>query len=645
MCGISGACWTDAKLEVTSDQLRKMTDAIRHRGPDDAGQWISNLSSTGVALGHRRLSIIDLDSGHQPLGNEDGSIQIVFNGEIYNYVELREELLQRGHTFQTHTDTEVIVHLYEELGPECVKRFRGMFAFALWDQKLQRLLLARDRLGKKPLVYRHDPGRLIFASELKALLTLQGIPRELNPIAVDQYLTYQYVPHPHSILKGFHKLPPASYALYERDQLQVVRYWTPPFDVKYVEEAADPELRHSYSWDLKKWQTKLRDALTEAVRIRLRSNVPLGAFLSGGVDSTLIAGLMQQVSTTPVHTFSIGFPVEKFDERKYARMAADHLKTKHHEFLVDPQALTMLPDLVWHYDEPFGDSSAIPTMYLSRMTRQEVTVALSGDGGDELFAGYERYSAVRLAQNYDRLPAFLRQAISSPLWQKIPASVSPKSKRRRLKRFLKALSLSPERRYLSWIEIFDCERRCELYSSEMSAQLDGNDSADVLLEAYAVSQHRDFVTRTTAADVMSYLPCDILTKVDIASMSTGLECRSPLLDHHVVELAARMPMEHKIKGNVSKWILKETFPDLIPEPIRNRPKMGFGVPLDSWFRNELQPLLNDVLTSKRCLERGYFKPHAIQTMIEQHQQKQMDHSSRLWALLMLELWMQKFLDT
>ena len=380
MCGFAGASWTDPQHAIDAATLDAMTAVLTHRGPDQSGTWFD----AHTALGHRRLSIIDLDSGRQPLANEDGSVQVVFNGEIYNYRELRNDLQGRGHRFTTRSDTEVIVHLYEEYGDDCVDHLRGMFALAVRDVRRQRLLLARDRMGQKPLVYREDPGRLLFASELKALLQVPGAPRELDPVSLDQFLTYQYVPHPRTMLSGYSKLPPAHRAIYENGQLTIQRYWRPGYE--------DPIEGRSQ----REWQDALRETLSEAVRLRLRSDVPLGAFLSGGVDSTIIAGLMQQQSGDPVHTFSIGFPVKQFDERDYARMAAEHLGTVHHESVVEPRALEILPKLVWHYDEPFGDCSAIPTMYLSEMTRREVTVALSGDGGDELFAGYDRYRAVAL---------------------------------------------------------------------------------------------------------------------------------------------------------------------------------------------------------------------------------------------------------
>jgi asparagine synthase (glutamine-hydrolysing) len=655
MCGIAGAAWTADGDPISAETLARMTDAVAHRGPDDDGAYFSPAApqrgAAGVALGHRRLSIIDLAGGHQPLANEDGTVWIVFNGEIYNFAELRGQLESRGHAFRTHSDTETIVHLYEEHGAACLEHLRGMFAFAVWDDRRKSLFLARDRLGQKPLVYREDNGRLLFASELKALLQVPGVPRTIDPRAVDSFLTYQYVPHPDCILQGFSKLPPGHFAVYENGRLRVERYWSPPFTCAYdglprpssqTSDQQDGLGRPSYE-EPRQWRTELRDTLTEAVRLRLRSDVPLGAFLSGGIDSTIITGLMQQLSETAVHTFSIGFPVQEFDESSFARETAAFLGTDHHEFLVEPHALEILPKLIHHYDEPFADSSAIPTMYLSQMTRREVTVALSGDGGDELFAGYDRYRAVRLATKFDHLPRPLRSLIASPMWQRIPASVEQKSFRRRLKRFLAALGEPPERRYLTWVSIFDAARRSQLYTDEFRAALNGHDSTAFLLEAYAECPDRDFTTRTTCADVLTYLPCDILTKVDIASMAYGLECRSPFLDHRVAELAARMPLELKLRGKQGKRILRETFADLIPPSIARRPKMGFGVPLDRWFRNELRPLLHETLLSEQALSRGLFRPETVKQLVDEHVTGRWDHSYRLWALLVLELWQQTWL--
>jgi asparagine synthase (glutamine-hydrolysing) len=649
MCGIAGASWTERGRPLDREILARMTTAIAHRGPDDDGEhWSSagtGASGAGCALGFRRLSIIDLSSGHQPLSNEDGTIWIVFNGEVYNYKELRPGLESRGHRFATASDTETIVHLYEEHGIDCVRHLRGMFAFALWDDRRKRLLLARDRLGKKPLVYRHEAERLLFASELKAILQVSDVPREVDAEAVDLYLTYQYVPHPRSILKGFNKLPPGHIAVYEAGKLTVSRYWQPPYDLSLTGELAEPALTQSGSWTPDQWRSRLRETLTEAVRLRMRSDVPLGAFLSGGIDSTITAGLMQSLSERPVHTFSIGFPIAQFDERKFAQAAAKHLGTDHHEYVVEPSALESLPRLSWHYDEPFGDSSASPMLYLSEVTRREVTVALSGDGGDELFAGYDRYQAVRLAGQIDRVPQFVRTAMGWPIWQKIPTSSGQRSVGRRAKRFAAGLAQPPELRYLKWIGMFDRDRRQDLYTREFRDRVGRFDSGQFLLDCYRACPDRDFITRTTCVDVLSYLPCDILTKVDIASMAHSLEARCPFLDHHVVELAARMPMELKMPGGRGKQILIDTFSDLLPEPIRNRSKMGFGVPLDHWFRDELRPLLHDVLLDSRAASRGYFRPAAVRQLIDEHQSGRWDHSYRLWTLICFEQWHRVFVDT
>lgn len=658
MCGIAGAAWTADAVPLSPATLEQMISAIAHRGPDDSGTYFSSkgrpatgdLENDGLphspsgptaALGFRRLSIIDLSTGHQPLANENESVWIVFNGEIYNYRELRNDLEARGHRFRTNSDTECIVHLYEDLGPDCVQRLRGMFAFAIWDDRRKRLFLARDRVGKKPLVYRLDRGQLTFASELKSLLLVPDAPRTLNRRAVDSYLCYQYVPHPDCILEGFHKLPPAHIAVFEDGQLEVRRYWRPP----YEPETNCPASSDKSSFSAAQWRQELRRTLTEAVRLRMRSDVPLGSFLSGGIDSTIITGLMQQQSDRPVHTFSIGFPIKEFDERSYAREAAKHLGTEHHELVVEPNAFEILPKLIWHYDEPFADSSAIPTMYLSEMTRKHVTVALSGDGGDELFAGYTRYLAVKLASRFDRLPGPIKRLFTANLSQRLPSGAGHRSLLRRGKRFLAALGERPEQRYLRWVGIFEESLRHELYQPEFAEELGNFDAGDFLTQAYAECPNRDFITRTTCADVLTYLPCDILTKVDIASMAYSLECRSPFLDQEVMELAARMPIEMKLRGNQGKRILLDTFADLLPPSIQRRRKMGFGVPLANWFRGELQPFLRDVLFDSRTLARGLFQPVAVQRLFDEHIQAKNDHSHRLWALLCLELWQRMFLDS
>ena len=637
MCGIAGAVWTAKGRPLDRSQLDRMIGAIAHRGPDDAGTHLDEVrhedgsGRTGVALGHRRLSIVDLDRGHQPLANEDHSVWVAFNGEIYNFPDLRRRLEGSGHRFRTDADTEVLVHLYEDEGPRFLEHLNGMFAIALWDARRQRLVLARDRLGQKPLVYFHDSERLLFASELKALLSADEVRREIDPAAVDLFLTYQYVPHPHTIYRGIRKLPPAHFAVYERGRLEVARYWEPPFETEVRRPAGEVA-------------EELRDTLASSVRMRLMSDVPLGAFLSGGVDSSLVTALAQTGATRPLKTFSISFPIAEYDESQHARRVADWCGTEHHEFRVEPDAVSLLPDLVHFFDEPFADSSAIPTYYLAQKTREHVTVALTGDGGDELFAGYPRYRAVWLAHIFDRLPGPLRDVVAADLWQRLPASARQKSPLRRFKKLTGALRNSPARRYLEWIAIYGESRRGALYSDDFIAQLPDHDPLRFLGDALEKSSRRDVVTRTSLADLVTYLPCDLMTKVDVASMAHGLECRQPFLDHRVVELAAQLPCTSKFRRLKGKRILQDAFGELLPASIWKRPKMGFGVPLDHWFRGPLAPMARDVLLDPTSLARGYFRPQAVEALIEEHLSAQFDHAYRLWALLILEFWHRQWSD-
>ncbi len=433
MCGITGAIWTDPDKAVDDALLARMTDSLVHRGPDNRGTLRSDFrlrppyeAMPGVALGHRRLSIIDIAGGRQPMANEDETVWVIFNGEIYNFPALRQRLEGSGHKFKTRCDTETIVHLYEDEGVEGFTHLVGMFAISIWDSRYRRLVLARDRLGQKPLAYRHEPGRLLFGSELKSILAVPGVPREIDPGSLDEYLTYQYVPHPNTIFRGIRKLPPGHYAVYQDDKLDVRPYWSPDFGLVRSRKQEEDV-------------TAVRESLDEAVRIRMRSDVPLGAFLSGGVDSSLIVALMQRHADEPVKTFSIGFAEKEYDESAHARAVAKHVGTEHHEFHVTPSAVEILPKLVWHYDEPFADSSAIPTWYVSQLTRQHVKVALTGDGGDELFAGYRRYRGVHLASQIDRLPGALRWAFTCGVWKWLPGGVGQTSTLSRVRRFHAAL--------------------------------------------------------------------------------------------------------------------------------------------------------------------------------------------------------------
>jgi len=639
MCGICGAAWTESARAPGDAELAAMVARLEHRGPDDSGTRRDDHS----ALGFRRLAIVDLPGGHQPLGNEDGTVWTVFNGEIYNFPALRRRLEARGHRLRSSGDTEVLVHLYEDEGTGMFALLRGMFALAIWDEPRRRLVLGRDRLGQKPLLYRHDPGRIAFASELKALLALpeSEVPRAVDPLALDQYLTFGYVPHPRTILRGVHKLPPAHFAVWHEGRLELGRYWDPDWDVEVDRPPGEDA-------------EQLRAALDEAVREQMVADVPLGAFLSGGVDSTIIVGLMQRASARPVKTFSIGFGDPAFDESRFAALAARALGTDHHAFTVEPRAWETLPALAAQFDEPFADSSALPTWHVARETRKHVTVALTGDAGDELFAGYDRYRAVALAAWLDRLPDAPRAFLGGPLARVLPASVRAKTRLRQARRMLEGIGQAPEARYLRWVQMFDEPTRAGLYSDDFLDHLaragragpEEADPASVLARAFAAAPGRDPVTRATIVDLLTYLPGDLLVKVDLASMGNSLECRSPFLDHRVVELALAMPARRKLRlrGGRSKVVLKEAFADILPPEIRNRPKMGFGVPLDRWFRGELKDELRAVLLDPRTLGRNLFRPGAVEAMVDEHVRSRQDHAYRLWALLMLELWFRHHVD-
>ena len=639
MCGICGSAWLDADPGLSETALERMTARLHHRGPDDGGTY----RDRNATLGFRRLSIVDLAGGHQPLANEDGTIWTVFNGEIYNFPQLRRRLEARGHTLRTASDTEVLVHLYEDEGPGLFALLRGMFALAIWDAPRRRLILGRDRLGQKPLVYRLDraSGRITFASELKALLTLPAtnVPREVDFAAIDEYLTFGYVPYPSSILRSVGKLPPAHYGVWQDGQLTLSRYWTPDYN-------------HEVARPIGAAAEELRSTLDDAVREQMVADVPLGAFLSGGVDSSIVVALMRRASTRPVRTFSIGFGDPAFDETGYAERVAAQLGTEHHTFRVEPDTWATLPALAEQFDEPFADSSSLPTWFVARETRRHVTVALTGDAGDELFGGYDRYRAVALGAQLDRLPPAVRNWLGGPLAHWLPASSRAKTRLRAVKRFLERVNQTPERRYLGWVALCDETCRTELYSADFldhltrSGDRPAADPAGILFEALGAAHRRDPVTRVTVADLLTYLPGDLLVKVDQATMAHSLEARSPFLDHRVVELALAMPVEHKLRlrGGRSKVVLKTAFADLIPPEIRTRPKMGFGVPLDRWFRGPLREHLAEILLDPRTLARNLFRPKAVGALIDDHTTGRRDNAYRLWALLMLELWFRHHLD-
>lgn len=626
MCGIVGLVRSDG-LDVDEALLGRMCNAIRHRGPDDDGFYVNG----SVGLGMRRLSIIDLKSGQQPIHNQDRTAWIIFNGEIYNYRELRETLEKLGHTFYTNSDTEAIIHAYDRYGADCPKHLRGMFAFAIWDERTQELFLARDRVGKKPLLYAQANGQFIFGSEFSALLLHPGIGRDIDFQALDHYLSFMCVPAPLTAYRAIRKLEPGHTLRWRKGDLRIERYWQPDFSKKIdvgEEEAGERAI----------------EILRDAVRVRLMSEVPLGAFLSGGVDSSAVVALMSEVSSEPVKTFSIGFEEQDFSELHHARRVAEHVGAEHHEFIVRPDALEVLPSLVEHYGEPFADSSAIPTYYVARETRKHVTVALNGDGGDESFAGYERYTAMRLAEAYFRLPAVVRGSLVEPAVGLIPTSEGRRSRVRDAKRFLRAASLPKVDRYLRWVSVFDRDAKADLYSDSFRNETANVRAADLLDPWFAKANGAGIVDAALLADIMTYLPNDLLVKVDIATMAVSLEARSPFLDHHVIEFAASLPERLKLRGLTTKYLLKRVLKKLLPAENLQRRKMGFGVPIGHWFRDELQPFLRETVLSEKALKRGLFRPQAVKQLVELHTRSERDYSHQLWTLLMLELWFQRFID-
>jgi asparagine synthase (glutamine-hydrolysing) len=629
MCGIAGLLDL-GNHPIDPAVLQRMCDRIAHRGPDAAGYHVRG----PVGLGHRRLSIIDLSTGTQPMGNENGTVWVTFNGEIYNFNDLRRPLEACGHRFSTHSDTEVIVHAYEQYGRECVNHFRGMFAFAVWDERARQLFVARDRLGKKPLYYSIANGQFVFASELQGLLAHPDISRTIDPTAIDDYLTYGYIPAPKTIFRNVFKLPPAHTLTVEwppsgNATVRTERYWQLAYGPKdNIDETQALE--------------GLADVLTDAVRLRMIADVPLGALLSGGVDSGVIVALMSGLSPKPVKTFSIGFDEKAFNELPAARFVAERYRTDHHELIVRPDALEVLPTLVRHYGEPYADSSAIPSYYVAKMTREHVTVALNGDGGDECFAGYERYLGVLMGERYRRLPWLLRRGFIEPLSFLIPDYIPRRNRLRQAKRFLEGAHRSADELYAGWVSFFGPDRKRDLYSPTFQADLAGYSSNLWLSNLFGGAPEQS-LDRVLAVDVESYLPYDLLTKMDIATMAHGLEARSPFLDHKVMEFAARLPANLKIRGRTLKYLLRKFATRYFPDEHLNRRKMGFGVPVGDWMRNQLRPLVEDTVLSDRAMNRGYFRPEAVRQLCREHFAGK-DHSFPIWALLCLELWHREFVD-
>lgn len=623
MCGICGIYNFGTKEPVSPDLLKAMNDILIHRGPDGEGVYTSG----PMGLGHRRLSIIDLEGGKQPMTNEDGTIWVVFNGEIYNFSELHDYLIKKGHIFKTRSDTEVIIHMYEEVGEACFESFRGMFAIALWDENNRRLLLARDRVGKKPLFYFHDSGRMVFGSEMKAILQAPDVPREIDLEALSDYFSFLYIPAPKSIYKGIRKIRPGHYAVIEDSGFREEEYW----DISF---AKTDELKEE------EWCEKLLETYREAIQIRLISDVPLGAFLSGGIDSSSVVAIMSELKEEPVITSSIGFDEQDFNEIDYARQIASIFKTEHYEKTVRPDAISIIEKLAWHYDEPFADSSAVPTYYVSKVARENVTVALSGDGGDENFAGYRRYYFDRKENTLRSLLPFL---VRRPIFGTL-ASLYPKAdwapRIFRGKATFEALSCSPIEGYFRSLSAFRPDMKKRLFNGDVHRSLAGYDSLDVFKYYYEKADTDDPLSRIQYLDIKTYLTDDILVKVDRASMANSLEVRAPILDHKFMELIATIPSSLKLQGRNGKYIFKKALERLVPREILYRRKMGFGVPLARWFRNELKDMAYETIFHNH--NDGLFQKRTIEQVWRQHQKGFRDRSTELWTLFMFRLWQRIF---
>jgi asparagine synthase (glutamine-hydrolysing) len=638
MCGISGWFQINSKVAIQDSALgiESMTTTIAHRGPDDRGVVVFD----DAALGMTRLSIIDLAGGHQPMANNTEDCWIVFNGEIYNFNELREELRVKGHRFRSRSDTEVILCAYEEWGSDCVRRLRGMFALAIYDRrwpktttrrvgsKTSTLLLTRDRIGKKPLYYYRDEERLIFGSEIKVILAHPSVRRAINRSVIPLYLTHGYVPAPFTMFEDIYELPPGHTLTVRDGEVKVSKYWDLP-----VPESSDRIFTE------KQYIVRLQELFEEAVRIRLISDVPLGAFLSGGLDSSAIVAVMSRLMDQPVKTFAIGFAEDtSFNELDYAREVANTYKTDHHEFVVKPDAIDLLPKLVWHHDQPFGDSSAIPTYLVAQMTREHVKVALTGDGSDELFAGYERFAAARLAESFRRVPRFLQDGMAQLLGA-LPESTAYNGFVRRARRFVESAPLPLAERYLQWVGMFRSEVLRELFTDVVDIDPEAH------FRTYFDSRlDNDPIAQLLSVNMKSYLPGDLLVKTDRMTMANSLEARSPFLDQELLQFAVTIPTDLKLKGRTTKYILKRALEGIVPRKIIQRKKHGFGVPVGHWFRTNLREYVRDTILAPDALQRGYFKEETLRRLVDEHQTGKRDHGHRLWTLLTFEIWHQLFID-
>jgi asparagine synthase (glutamine-hydrolysing) len=654
MCGITG--WLELEnpdispepIAQWGEALSKMCQTIYHRGPDSEGRWIE----PPVALGMRRLSIIDVATGDQPVFNEDRTIIVLMNGEIYNFRELRKELERLGHRFRTNCDTEVLPHLYEEFGDELLGKLNGMFAFSLWDARRQKLMLARDRFGEKPLYYGIFDGRLIWGSELKAILANKKVTTELDLDSLREYVSFDYVPAPKTIFKNIRKLPAGHALIAEKGHIRTFSYWdvNQPFSdqdfgiISQQNISPRPSNRNGNTISFKEAAATLQELLSDSVRMRLVSDVPLGILLSGGIDSTSVAAFAVRHSETKVKTFSIGFEEDSFDESRFARMAAKYLGTEHYEErLSADSAGRLLPEIAKWLDEPLADGSLIPTYLLAKFVRSHVTVALGGDGGDELFAGYPMYFAHRLAEHYLALPKAIRNSIIEPIVNSLPVSTNNLSFDYRAKRFVRASHLDEITRHHAWFGSFSIEQHKQLFTPDVLNSTRNDIYEDVRL-AVAKSGFKDDVARMQYADVKYYLSEDILTKVDRASMAVSLETRAPFLDPRIGHFAFSLPTAYKLRGRKGKLVLKEAVKDLLPREILNRNKKGFGIPIASWLKTHLKSLMLEMLDRARLEKQGLFQPEYVETLINEHLNSKASHHKEIWSLLVFQLWYDRYLS-
>jgi asparagine synthase (glutamine-hydrolysing) len=634
MCGIYGQI--DKSPAVAECGL-----SMSHRGPDDAGTQDFQVPGTSlwVTLSHRRLSIIDLSpAGHQPMTNEDGSVWITFNGEIYNFLELRSRLRAAGHQFQSKTDTEVILHGYEEWGDDVIKNLRGMFALAIWDRRRRRMLIARDRIGKKPLFYHFDGRRLFFGSEIKSILATGEVPAEFDPIALHDYLTYLYFPHPRTAFKGIAKLPPATcmaVGILPQGNLEMKQwsYWDP------VEAAAPADISPRDAIE------KTRSLLEEAVRIRLISDVPLGIFLSGGLDSSAITALAARQSSEPVQTFSIGFQDSKFfDELPYANLVAKAFHTDHHVLEPNADCAMVMTKVIRHFDEPFGNPTAILEYILTNLMREHVTVALSGDGGDELFCGYPRYAGAQLAGYYQHLPRFVTRGLISRLSTFLHDDNNGRHLYRRVREFAQSAWMPLEDMYISWIGYLSENEKRALYTPSFASEVQGRDSGDFLRDLFRRGAKLDPLNRLGYVDLASFLCCNCLEYSDRMSMANSLEVRCPFSDQELVEFAMGLPPKLKLRRTESKWVVKQAMRGILPPEILNRKKMGFAPPMSQWINGELRPLIACMLDAATLERRGIFRPDSVARLLRDHYEGKRDHYMQIWGLLMLEVWQRMYVD-